>query len=194
MQIAPRNARPRNPENPIQNKTMVPRATTTARAPLNHEWFKAGPFLVTHQTPKHDSLPKSYRESETTPVGNPLCQQLLDIWSCLHRHGRQHTNAEAIRAGAAAGDTVSACEIGTDLDDLAAIRRPLDEFASLLVPGQAPLGQKAGCHRRHDNRSRRFLSASYGAVLRRPASIQQTALTVADIKLSHMRPKLIGDR
>ena len=77
MQIAPRNARPRNPENPIQNKTMVPRATSTARAALNHEWFKAGPFLVAHQTPEHDSFPKSYRESETTPVGNPLCQHIL---------------------------------------------------------------------------------------------------------------------
>jgi hypothetical protein len=77
MQVAPRNARPRNPENPIQNKTMVPRATTTARAPLDHEWFKAGPFLVAHQTPQHDSIPKSYRESETTPVGNPLCQHVL---------------------------------------------------------------------------------------------------------------------
>jgi hypothetical protein len=77
MQVAPRNARPRNPENPIQNKTMVPRATTTARAALNHEWFKAGPFLVAHQTPEHDSFPKSYRESENTPVGNPLCQHLL---------------------------------------------------------------------------------------------------------------------
>ena len=54
MQVAPRNARPRNPENPIQNNTMVPRATTTARAALNHEWFKAGPFLVAHQTPEHD--------------------------------------------------------------------------------------------------------------------------------------------
>ena len=83
MQIAPRNARPRNPENPIQNKTMVPRATTTARAPLNHEWFKAGPFLVPHQTPKHDSLPKSYRESETTPVGNSLCQRLL-VHALIH--------------------------------------------------------------------------------------------------------------
>jgi hypothetical protein len=70
MQVAPRNARPRNPENPIQNKTMAPRATTTARAALNHEWFKAGPFLVAHQTPEHDSFPKSYRESENTPVGN----------------------------------------------------------------------------------------------------------------------------
>ncbi len=83
MQIAPRHTRPRNPENPIENKTMVPRATTTARAALDHKWFKAGPFLVAHQTPDHDCLPKSYRESETTPVGNPLCQHFLDF--CLVR-------------------------------------------------------------------------------------------------------------
>ena len=41
MQVAPCIARPRNPENPIQNMTMVPRATTTARVALDHRWFKA---------------------------------------------------------------------------------------------------------------------------------------------------------
>jgi hypothetical protein len=40
--------------------------------PAIHEWLKAGPFLVAHQTPKQDSLPKSYRETETIPVGNPF--------------------------------------------------------------------------------------------------------------------------
>ena len=78
VQITPGNAGSRNPENPIQNKAMIPRATATARTPLNHEWRKTRPFLVAHQTPDHGSLPKSHLESELTPLGNPLCQHLLD--------------------------------------------------------------------------------------------------------------------
>ena len=69
MQVAPGNTRPRNPENPIQNKTMIPRTTAAARTSLDHEWLKTGPFLVAHQTPDHGSLLKSHLESETTPVG-----------------------------------------------------------------------------------------------------------------------------
>ena len=80
VQITPGNAGSRNPENPIQNKAMIPRATATARTPLNHEWRKTRPFLVAHQTPDHGSLPKSHLESELTPLGNPLCQHLLDIF------------------------------------------------------------------------------------------------------------------
>jgi hypothetical protein len=78
MQVASGNAGARNPKNPIQNKAMVPRTTTTARVLLNHEWLKARPFLVAHQTPDHGSPPKSHLESDTTPFGNPLCQHLLD--------------------------------------------------------------------------------------------------------------------
>jgi hypothetical protein len=77
MQIAPGNARPCNPENAIQNKAMIPRTPPATRAALTHEWRKTGPFLVTHQTPDHSSLLKSYRESETTPFANPLCQHGL---------------------------------------------------------------------------------------------------------------------
>jgi hypothetical protein len=77
VQITPGNAGPRNPENPIQNKTMIPRATTTARTAFDHERLKTGPFLVAHQTPDHGSSLKSFRESETTTFGNPLCQRLL---------------------------------------------------------------------------------------------------------------------
>jgi hypothetical protein len=78
VQVAPGNTSARNPENPIQNKAMIPRAPPAARTALDHEWRKAGPLLVTHQTTDHGSLLKSYRESETTPFGNPLCQHVLD--------------------------------------------------------------------------------------------------------------------
>jgi hypothetical protein len=77
VQIAPRDARSRNPENPIKNKAMIPRTPPTARPALNYEWRKTRPFLVAHQTPDHASLLKSHRESETTPFGNPLCQHVL---------------------------------------------------------------------------------------------------------------------
>ena len=77
VQVAPGNACSRNPENPIKNKPMVPRTTPAARTALDHEWLKASPLLVAHQTPDQDSLPKSYLESDTGPFGNPLCQQAL---------------------------------------------------------------------------------------------------------------------
>jgi hypothetical protein len=77
VQIAPRDTRSRNPENPIQNKTVIPRSTPAAGATLNHKWLKTRPFLVAHQTTNQDSLPESYLESEITLVENPLCQHLL---------------------------------------------------------------------------------------------------------------------
>src|SRR5665647_1006302 len=77
VQVAPGNARPRNPENPIQNKAMIPRTPPAARTALDHKRLKTGPFLVAHQTPDQGSLPKSNLESDTTRFGNPLCQQLL---------------------------------------------------------------------------------------------------------------------
>jgi len=63
MQIAPGNARPRYPEYSIQNKPVVLRPTPAARSALNHKWLQASPFLITHQTPDHGSLLKSYPES-----------------------------------------------------------------------------------------------------------------------------------
>jgi hypothetical protein len=68
-------------KNAIQNKAMISRTPPATRAALNHEWRKTDPFLDTHQTPDHSSLLKSYRESKTTPFGNPLCQHVLDGFS-----------------------------------------------------------------------------------------------------------------
>jgi hypothetical protein len=79
VQITPGNTRPGYPENPIQNKAMIPRATATARTAFDHKRLKAVPFFVAHQTPDHGSLLKSYLESETTPFGNPLCQHNLGV-------------------------------------------------------------------------------------------------------------------
>jgi hypothetical protein len=40
VQVAPGNASPRNPENPIQNKVMVLRTPTTASPTLDYKWLK----------------------------------------------------------------------------------------------------------------------------------------------------------
>jgi hypothetical protein len=77
MQVAPGNTRPRNPENPIQNKPMVPRTPPATRTPFDYKGLETGPFLIAHQTPDHGSLLKSYLESELTQFGNPLCQHAL---------------------------------------------------------------------------------------------------------------------
>jgi hypothetical protein len=88
VQIAPRNTRPCDPENPIQNKPMIPRTATATRPSFDHKWLQASPFLITHQTSDHGSLLKSYCESDTTPFGNPLCQQNLSqpagCFGCQH--------------------------------------------------------------------------------------------------------------
>jgi len=85
VQIAPGNTRPRNPENPVQNKPVVPWTTTTPRAALDHERLKAGPFLVAHQTAYQNGPGKSCLESETDAVGNPLCQHFLGARNDLRR-------------------------------------------------------------------------------------------------------------
>lgn len=77
VQVAPGNARSCDPENPIQDKAVIPRSPPAARAALNHERLKTGPFLITHQTTDQGSFPKSYLESEPTRFGNPLCQHVL---------------------------------------------------------------------------------------------------------------------
>ena len=62
-QVAPGNASPGNPENPVQNKPVVPGTPPAASPALNHKRLKADPFLVAHQSPDHDSLRQSYLES-----------------------------------------------------------------------------------------------------------------------------------
>lgn len=85
VEITPGNTRPRNPENPIQNKAVVSWSPPAARTALNHERFKTGPFLIAHQTTDQGCFLKSYLESELTRFGNPLCQHNLDEWRELVR-------------------------------------------------------------------------------------------------------------
>ena len=77
VQVAPGHARPRNPENPIQNKPVVPWPPSAPGTPLDHERLKARPFLVAHQTEYQNGPRKSHLESESDANGNPLCQHIL---------------------------------------------------------------------------------------------------------------------
>jgi hypothetical protein len=72
VQITPSNAGARNPENPIQNKTMISRTPPTTRTALNHKGLKTGPFLVTHQTPDHGNLPKATLNQKLHSLGKPF--------------------------------------------------------------------------------------------------------------------------
>ena len=68
MQVTPGYARSRNPENPIQDKAVIPRAPSAARTALNYERLKTGPFLIAHQTTDQGNFPKSYLESEPARI------------------------------------------------------------------------------------------------------------------------------
>ncbi len=81
VQVAPRRARPRDPEHPVQNKPVIFRRPTALAAPGNHERREKRPLLVRHQSTNQDRLPKSSLESRLAPFVNPLCQRVLDI--CL---------------------------------------------------------------------------------------------------------------
>jgi hypothetical protein len=72
MQIAPRDACPRNPEYAIQNKAMIPGAPATPGTPFDHERLKAAPFFVAHQTSDQDSLPKATVNQILTLLGIPF--------------------------------------------------------------------------------------------------------------------------
>jgi hypothetical protein len=77
MQIAPCHAGPRNPENPIKNKAMVPWSATASGTALDHERLPPCPFFVAQQSTDQGSFLKNYLESDTTLVEYPLCQHLL---------------------------------------------------------------------------------------------------------------------
>jgi superfamily I DNA/RNA helicase len=126
VQIAPGNAGPRDPENPIQNKSMIPRTPPAARTALDHERLKTRPFLVAHQTPDQDGLPKSHLESDTAPLGNPLCQHVLN------------PDVERLGKRGLSGRYLLVYKIGTDQGDgpqetagVATFRKFLDDVSGL---------------------------------------------------------------
>jgi hypothetical protein len=52
VQIAPLRAGAGEPENPIENEPVILRPSPAMRAADRHEWLKARPFLIRHQSPK----------------------------------------------------------------------------------------------------------------------------------------------
>ena len=72
VQITPGYARSRNPENPIQDKAVIPRSPPAPRTTLDHEWLKTGPFLIAHQTTDQGSLPKATLNQILPLLGIPF--------------------------------------------------------------------------------------------------------------------------
>jgi len=72
VQITPGRTRPRNPENPIKNKTVVPSSASTPGTALYHKRLKAGPFLVAHQTALQLASPKATLNQNWAFFGIPF--------------------------------------------------------------------------------------------------------------------------
>ena len=82
IQIAPLCSRSGNPEDAIQNQTVVFRLWSAAGAVRAYKRSKKSPFLITHQTTNQISLPSEGElESRFDRFGHPLCQQNLGTLS-----------------------------------------------------------------------------------------------------------------
>ena len=82
VKIAPLCSRSGNPEDAVQNQTVVFRLSTAAGAARPHKRSKKCPFLIAHQTTNQISLPSERElESRFNRFGNPLCQQNLGTLS-----------------------------------------------------------------------------------------------------------------
>ena len=78
VKIAPLCSRSGNPEDAVQNQTVVFRLSTAAGAARPHKRSKKCPFLIAHQTTNQISLPSERElESRFNRFVNPLCQQNL---------------------------------------------------------------------------------------------------------------------
>ena len=70
VQVAPLRPGAGDPENPIENKAMVLRPSPAMGAPNRHEWLKAGPFRIRHQSPNQVRLlAKATLNQNLDPMG-----------------------------------------------------------------------------------------------------------------------------
>jgi hypothetical protein len=77
--VTPRRTRPRDPENAIQNKTMVLGFAPVRGADAQDEAFVKRPFLVRHQVSCQAGLHRRYQlESHPARPVNPFCQHVLN--------------------------------------------------------------------------------------------------------------------
>ena len=77
VQIAPRHAGARDPEDAVENPPVILRRPPALAAPRDHQRFENRPFLIRHQDANQDRLPKSSLESRFAIHVNQLCQQDL---------------------------------------------------------------------------------------------------------------------
>lgn len=77
-QIAPLRPGSSDPENAIENPSMIRSRSTAATANCDNEIPEERPFSVIHQQPCQDRLPRENDlESRFSRFGNPVCQQVL---------------------------------------------------------------------------------------------------------------------
>ena len=77
VEIAPRRAGPRDPEDAIENLPVILRRSPALAALCDHQGLEKRPFLIRHQAANQDRLPKNSLESRFALGVNPLCQQVL---------------------------------------------------------------------------------------------------------------------
>ena len=81
-QVPPGGARAGNPENPIENKTVVNRFAPVRSADRQDKTFKERPLLVRHQVSCQAGLHRRYQLESRLRLGvNPFCQHDLDAVS-----------------------------------------------------------------------------------------------------------------
>ena len=81
VQIAPRRTGSRDPEHPVKHAPMIRRRASALVSRRNHERREKRPFLIRHQAPNQDRLPKNSLESRPKIRVNPLCQQDLELYA-----------------------------------------------------------------------------------------------------------------
>ena len=69
-----------HPEDAIQNQPVIPRGTPATAPDCSDECLEKHPLVVRHQVSRQDNLQsQSYLESDSRPLGNPVCQQNLSM-------------------------------------------------------------------------------------------------------------------
>src|SRR5690554_4480349 len=96
-QVPPRRAGPDDPENPIQNKTMIGWFAPVRMPNGMDEPLEEGPLVVGYQIARQEHLPRrDDLESQTAERWNPFCQHDLAAKCCPHIC---HRNIDAGRIG-----------------------------------------------------------------------------------------------
>ena len=74
VQIAPRHAGARDPEDAVENPPVILRRPPALAAPRDHQRFEKSPFLIRHQAANQERLPKRSLESRLAIQGKAILQ------------------------------------------------------------------------------------------------------------------------